>query len=73
MKMKTELQKKGFEGGGVLGRKKVPHMASSPSMSDGGADSPGTAPPSPTEVTLSPQHKKVILQVKSTACENSAK
>ena len=48
----------GFEGGGFLGRKKVPHLASSPSMSDGRTDSPGTTPPSPTKITLSPQHTK---------------
>ena len=46
----------GFEGGGFLGRKKVPHLASSPSMSDGRTDSSGTTPPSPTKITLSPQH-----------------
>ena len=48
----------GFEGGGFLGRKKVPHLASSPSMSDGRTDSPGTTLPSPTKITLSPQHTK---------------
>ncbi|MXQ84047.1 hypothetical protein E5288_WYG012141 [Bos mutus] len=38
---KVESRKKGgFEGGGFLGRKKVPHLASSPSTSDGGTDSP---------------------------------
>lgn len=56
---KVELRKKGgFEGGGFLGRKKVPYLASSPSTSDGGTDSPGTASPSPTKTTPSPQHKK---------------
>lgn len=56
---KVELRKKGgFEGGGFLGRKKVPHLASSPSTSDGGTDSPGTASPSPTKTTPSPRHKK---------------
>ncbi|KAM9612832.1 BTB/POZ domain-containing protein KCTD3 isoform 3-T3 [Trichechus inunguis] len=55
---KVELRKKGgFEGGGFLGRKKVPYL-SSPSTSDGGADSPGTASPSPTKTTPSPRHKK---------------
>lgn len=56
---KVELRKKGgFEGGGFLGRKKVPYLASSPSTSDGGTDSPGTASPSPTKTTPSPRHKK---------------
>lgn len=56
---KLELRRKGgFEGGGFLGRKKVPHLASSPSTSDGGTDSPGTASPSPTKTTPSPRHKK---------------
>ncbi|XP_074078768.1 BTB/POZ domain-containing protein KCTD3 isoform X1 [Macrotis lagotis] len=56
---KIEMKKKGgFEGGGFLGRKKVPHLASSPSTSDGGTDSPGTASPSPTKTTPSPRHKK---------------
>nr|XP_060499197.1 BTB/POZ domain-containing protein KCTD3 [Panthera onca] len=56
---KMELRKKGgFEGGGFLGRKKVPYLASSPSTSDGGTDSPGTASPSPTKTTPSPRHKK---------------
>ncbi|KAF6073360.1 potassium channel tetramerization domain containing 3 [Phyllostomus discolor] len=56
---KVELRRKGgFEGGGFLGRKKVPHLASSPSTSDGGTDSPGTASPSPTKTTPSPRHKK---------------
>ncbi|KAM4814987.1 BTB/POZ domain-containing protein KCTD3 isoform 2-T2 [Thomomys bottae] len=56
---KVELRKRGgFEGGGFLGRKKVPHLASSPSTSDGGTDSPGTASPSPTKTTPSPRHKK---------------
>ncbi|XP_052593940.1 BTB/POZ domain-containing protein KCTD3 isoform X4 [Peromyscus californicus insignis] len=55
---KVELRKKGFEAGGFLGRKKVPHLASSPSTSDGGTDSPGTASPSPTKTTPSPRHKK---------------
>uniref|UniRef100_A0A8C0RS20 BTB domain-containing protein n=2 Tax=Canis lupus familiaris TaxID=9615 RepID=A0A8C0RS20_CANLF len=56
---KAELRKKGgFEGGGFLGRKKVPYLASSPSTSDGGTDSPGTASPSPTKTTPSPRHKK---------------
>ncbi|KAL2770780.1 BTB/POZ domain-containing protein KCTD3 isoform 3 [Daubentonia madagascariensis] len=56
---KLELRKKGgFEGGGFLGRKKVPYLVSSPSTSDGGTDSPGTASPSPTKTTPSPRHKK---------------
>lgn len=55
---KVELRRKGFEAGGFLGRKKVPHLASSPSTSDGGTDSPGTASPSPTKTTPSPRHKK---------------
>ncbi|XP_042537916.1 BTB/POZ domain-containing protein KCTD3 isoform X2 [Dipodomys spectabilis] len=56
---KVEFRKRGgFEGGGFLGRKKVPHLASSPSTSDGGTDSPGTASPSPTKTTPSPRHKK---------------
>ncbi|XP_048212812.1 BTB/POZ domain-containing protein KCTD3 isoform X2 [Perognathus longimembris pacificus] len=56
---KVELRKRGgFEGGGFLGRKKAPHLASSPSTSDGGTDSPGTASPSPTKTTPSPRHKK---------------
>ena len=56
---KVESRKKGgFEGGGFLGRKKVPHLASSPSTSDGGTDSPGTASPSPTKTAPSPRHKK---------------
>lgn len=55
---KVELRKKGFEAGGFLGRKKVPHLASSPSTSDGGTDSPGTASPSPTKTAPSPRHKK---------------
>lgn len=57
---RVELRRKGgFEGGGFLGRKKVvPHLASSPSTSDGGTDSPGTASPSPTKTTPSPRHKK---------------
>lgn len=55
---KVEFRKKGFEAGGFLGRKKVPYMASSPSTSDGGTDSPGTASPSPTKTTPSPRHKK---------------
>lgn len=56
---KGELRKKGgFDGGGFLGRKKGPHLASSPSTSDGGPDSPGTASPSPTKTTPSPRHKK---------------
>lgn len=74
MKNKIEFRKKGgFEGGGFLGRKKVPYLVSSPSTSDGGTDSPGTASPSPTKTTPSPRHKNVILQVRSTACENSPK
>lgn len=56
---KVEFRKKGgFEGGGFLGKKKVPHLASSPSTSDGGTDSPGTASPSPTKTTPSPRQKK---------------
>ncbi|XP_036210663.1 BTB/POZ domain-containing protein KCTD3 isoform X2 [Myotis myotis] len=56
---KGELRKRGgFDGGGLLGRKKGPHLASSPSTSDGGTDSPGTASPSPTKTTPSPRHKK---------------
>ncbi|XP_073882736.1 BTB/POZ domain-containing protein KCTD3 isoform X6 [Macaca fascicularis] len=56
---KIEFRKKGgFEGGGFLGRKKVPYLVSSPSTSDGGTDSPGTASPSPTKTTPSPRHKK---------------
>ncbi|XP_054568906.1 BTB/POZ domain-containing protein KCTD3 isoform X2 [Eptesicus fuscus] len=56
---KGELRRKGgFDGGGFLGRKKGPHLASSPSTSDGGTDSPGTASPSPTKTTPSPRHKK---------------
>ena len=56
---KVELRRKGgYEGGGFLGRKKVPHLASSPSTSDGGTDSPSTASPSPTKTTPSPRHKK---------------
>lgn len=56
---KVELRKKGgLEGGGFLGRRKVPYLASSPSTSDGGTDSPGTASPSPTKTTPSPRHKK---------------
>lgn len=51
-------RKGGFDGGGFLGRKKGPHLASSPSTSDGGTDSPGTASPSPTKTTPSPRHKK---------------
>ncbi|XP_027467406.1 BTB/POZ domain-containing protein KCTD3 isoform X2 [Zalophus californianus] len=56
---RVEFRKKGgFEGGGFLGRRKVPYLASSPSTSDGGTDSPGTASPSPTKTTPSPRHKK---------------
>ncbi|XP_036351101.2 BTB/POZ domain-containing protein KCTD3 isoform X3 [Ochotona princeps] len=56
---KVEFRKKGgFEGGGFLGKKKVPYLASSPSTSDGGTDSPGTASPSPTKTTPSPRQKK---------------
>lgn len=56
---RVELRRKGgFDGGGFLGRKKVPLLASSPSTSDGGTDSPGTASPSPTKTTPSPRHKK---------------
>ncbi|XP_016076695.1 PREDICTED: BTB/POZ domain-containing protein KCTD3 [Miniopterus natalensis] len=56
---KAEPRRKGgFEGGGFLGRRKVPHLVSSPSTSDGGTDSPGTASPSPTKTTPSPRHKK---------------
>lgn len=55
---KVEFRKKGFEAGGFLGRKKVPYLASSPSTSDGGTDSPGTASPSPTKTTPSPRHRK---------------
>ncbi|XP_007670551.1 BTB/POZ domain-containing protein KCTD3 isoform X2 [Ornithorhynchus anatinus] len=56
---KGEMKKKGgFEGTGFLGRKKVPHLASSPSTSDTGPDSPGTASPSPTKTAPSPRHKK---------------
>lgn len=58
IEQKVEFRKKGFEAGGFLGRKKVPHLASSPSTSDGGTDSPGTASPSPTKTTPSPRHKK---------------
>ncbi|XP_038617095.1 BTB/POZ domain-containing protein KCTD3 [Tachyglossus aculeatus] len=56
---KVEMKKKGgFEGTGFLGRKKVPHLASSPSTSDTGPDSPGTASPSPTKTAPSPRHKR---------------
>ncbi|GAB1285873.1 BTB/POZ domain-containing protein KCTD3 [Apodemus speciosus] len=55
---KVEFRKKGLEAGGFLGRKKVPYLASSPSTSDGGTDSPGTASPSPTKTTPSPRHRK---------------
>lgn len=56
---RAEPRKKGgFDGGGFLGRKKAPLLASSPSTSDGGTDSPGTASPSPTKTTPSPRHKK---------------
>lgn len=55
---KVELRKKGLEGGALLGRKKVPYLASSPSTPDGGTESPGTASPSPTKTTPSPRHKK---------------
>ncbi|XP_054432558.1 BTB/POZ domain-containing protein KCTD3 [Pteronotus mesoamericanus] len=56
---RAELRRKaGFEGGGFLGRRRGPHLASSPSTSDGGTDSPGTASPSPTKTTPSPRHKK---------------
>ncbi|XP_052056361.1 BTB/POZ domain-containing protein KCTD3 isoform X4 [Apodemus sylvaticus] len=55
---RVEFRKKGFEAGGFLGRKKVPYLASSPSTSDGGTDSPGTASPSPTKTTPSPRHRK---------------
>lgn len=55
---RAELKKKGCEGAGFLGRKKGPYLASSPSTSDGGTDSPGTASPSPTKTTPSPRHRK---------------
>ncbi|KYO43602.1 BTB/POZ domain-containing protein KCTD3 [Alligator mississippiensis] len=51
-------KKSGFEGGGFLGRKKVPLLASSPIIVEGGPESPGTASPSPTKATTSPRHKK---------------
>lgn len=51
-------RKGGLDGGGLLGRKKGPHLASSPGTSDGGADSPGAASPSPTKTTPSPRHRK---------------
>lgn len=55
---RVELKKKGFEGGGFLGRKKAPYLASSPSTSDGGADSPGAASPPPPKTAPSPRHKR---------------
>ncbi|XP_055966559.1 BTB/POZ domain-containing protein KCTD3 isoform X2 [Sorex fumeus] len=51
-------RKGGLDSGGVLGRRKGPYLASSPSTSDGGPDSPGPASPSPTRTTPSPRHKK---------------
>ncbi|KAF7254221.1 BTB/POZ domain-containing protein KCTD3, partial [Varanus komodoensis] len=59
-------KKSGFEGGGggggggggFLGRKKVPHPVSSPSLVEGGSETLGTASPSPTRTTISPRHKK---------------
>ncbi|XP_006137409.2 BTB/POZ domain-containing protein KCTD3 isoform X2 [Pelodiscus sinensis] len=56
---KVENKKKsGFDGGGFLGRKKVPLLVSSPIIAEGGPESPGTASPSPTKTTTSPRHKK---------------
>ncbi|XP_055000696.1 BTB/POZ domain-containing protein KCTD3 isoform X2 [Sorex araneus] len=51
-------RKGGLDGSGVLGRRKGPYLASSPSTSDGGPDSPGPASPSPTRTTPSPRHRK---------------
>ncbi|XP_077195385.1 BTB/POZ domain-containing protein KCTD3 [Paroedura picta] len=51
-------KKSGFEGGGFLGRKKAPHLVSSPSLGEGGAEAPSAASPSPTKTAISPRHKK---------------
>lgn len=56
---KVDIKKKsGFEGGGFLGRKKAPHLVSSPSTGEGGAEAPSAASPSPTKAAISPRHKK---------------
>ncbi|KAH0622702.1 hypothetical protein JD844_025232 [Phrynosoma platyrhinos] len=57
--IKADSKKKsGFEGGGFLGRKKVPHLVPSPSIVEGGSEALGTASPSPTKTPVSPRHKK---------------
>uniref|UniRef100_A0A670I304 Potassium channel tetramerization domain containing 3 n=1 Tax=Podarcis muralis TaxID=64176 RepID=A0A670I304_PODMU len=56
---KADNKKKGgFEGGGFLGRKKAPHLVSSPSIVEGGSETSGAASPSPTKTAVSPRHKK---------------
>lgn len=51
-------KKSGFEGGGFLGRKKAPHLVSSPGAVEGGSEALSSASPSPTKTTVSPRHKK---------------
>lgn len=48
----------GFEGGGFLGRKKVPPLVSSPNTVEGGSEALSTASLSPTKTAISPRHKK---------------
>lgn len=55
---KADKKKSGFEGGGFLGRKKAPHLVSSPSIGESGAEAPSAASPSPTKAAVSPRHKK---------------
>lgn len=56
---KTDSKKKsGYEGGGFLGRKKVPHLASSTSIVEGVSEALSMASPSPTKTPVSPRHKK---------------
>ncbi|EHB00447.1 BTB/POZ domain-containing protein KCTD3 [Heterocephalus glaber] len=56
---KADSKKKGgLEGGGVLGRRKAPPLASAPSASDCSADPPGAASLSPTKATPSPSPRR---------------
>lgn len=69
MKVDGGVRKRGVLEGSFLGRKRappVPHLASVPSGSEGGgSDSSSNASPSPTKLSTSPRHRKLVSEPSS--------
>lgn len=69
VKVDGGVRKRGVLEGSFLGRKRappVPHLASVPSGSEGGgSDSSSNASPSPTKLSTSPRHRKLVPEPSS--------